>query len=155
MAPSNWLQQARSIDAPSLQAANHAPITVDKVVLLMVTIGDTTVPVWFGIVENLAVEVLLGTSFLDKHVKSIEPIQQVVVPIDSRPVDINVVDQVTCHALRQAHLATIASYTVSPAEVRRVAVQNVQEERTPETVASDNQEDSDSTVKETTTGWTK
>jgi len=87
----NWREQARDVDPPALRSANQEPMLVRQVVRLCVQMGDLPVDVWFGIVKGLAVKVLLGTSYIDRFVQSIEPQQQLVVPVRSRPVAINLV----------------------------------------------------------------
>lgn len=39
--------------------------------LLFVKIGELRIRVWFGVVENLAIYILLGTLFIDKYIREI------------------------------------------------------------------------------------
>lgn len=51
---------------PRLLAAANEPMRVGKVIPLDVQLGDLRVKDWFEVVDSLAVEVLLGTSFIDR-----------------------------------------------------------------------------------------
>lgn len=57
--------------------------------ILFIQIEELLVPAWFGIVENLAVDVLLGTSLVDWCIRSIFPTEQKVVSWSLRPAAIN------------------------------------------------------------------
>lgn len=49
-------------------------------ILLLVQIGDLHVKAWFGIVEILSVDVLLGTPFTDQFIRKIFPAERSFVP---------------------------------------------------------------------------
>lgn len=53
-------------------------MNVSKVIPLLLGLGDLTVKIWFMIVRGLAVKVLLVTSLIDKFMKSIFRMRQVV-----------------------------------------------------------------------------
>lgn len=46
--------------------ANGEIVSVEVIVPLYVRIGYLKIGAWFGIIENLAVDKLLGTSFIDR-----------------------------------------------------------------------------------------
>lgn len=49
--------------------------------ILPILVDDFLVRVWFGIVENLGANLLIGKTFVDCFVKGIFPIELKVVPI--------------------------------------------------------------------------
>ena len=59
-------------EPPALGDANGRPLRVGGVVRLFVRLGNTFFQTTFVVVERLAVEVILGTSFMNRNVKSIE-----------------------------------------------------------------------------------
>ena len=70
-----------------LSATNHRQ-GVSKMIRLYIKIGDLRVPFNFGIVPNLPPGILVGTALIDKYIKNIEPLDQLIRPINSRPVPI-------------------------------------------------------------------
>lgn len=60
-----WRKAMKTIESPSLHTANRNVEIVVDIVSLSVHMGDLRVRPWFAVVENLAVELLLGTSFID------------------------------------------------------------------------------------------
>lgn len=73
---------------PRLRTATKAPILLDGTILLFVKIGELRVRVWFGIVKNLAVDILLGTSFIDRYIQGIFLSERKILPWHSQPVPI-------------------------------------------------------------------
>lgn len=63
-------------------------MSVEGVVPLFVHIGDLRVWAWFGIVEMLVVDALLGTSFIDQYIHGIFPTERKFVPWSSKPMEI-------------------------------------------------------------------
>ncbi|MEM9413396.1 MAG: retropepsin-like aspartic protease, partial [Planctomycetota bacterium] len=61
-----------------LTGAGGRPLNLHGVLPLRVTLGRQTTKIWFGIVDELPPGVLLGTSFHDKHVKSIRPDKRII-----------------------------------------------------------------------------
>ena len=55
---------------------------------LFVHIGDLRTPFYFGLVSDLPPGILVGTAFIDKHIRSINPGQRLIYPRCSRPVPI-------------------------------------------------------------------
>lgn len=56
----------------------------ESVILLHQHIGNLSINVWFGAVEDLGVELLLGTSFIDEHVQGVFPEEYMLVAWYSR-----------------------------------------------------------------------
>lgn len=71
-----WLDKEVKTSLLCLRAAGNEPMRVEKVIPLDVQLGDLRVIVWIGVVTILAVEVLLGTSFIDRFVTMILPLKQ-------------------------------------------------------------------------------
>lgn len=86
--PLVWRKSVKTIRSPPLHTLNCEVVSVDGIVPLFVHLGDLRVCTWFGVVDNLAVNLLLGTSFIDPCIGEIFPTERKVVPRHSRPVAI-------------------------------------------------------------------
>lgn len=64
--PQNWLQYLYAIKAPSMKASTREAAHVQGCILLHVYKGDLYACVGFDIVEKLAVDLLLRTSFTER-----------------------------------------------------------------------------------------
>lgn len=53
---------------------------MEEKILFYVRLGDLRARVWFGIIHNLAVDMLLHTSFIDNFICGIIPAKHEVVP---------------------------------------------------------------------------
>lgn len=91
--PSEWQQRIKPIRDPGLVAATKEAMVLQEMILLCVRLGDLEVRAWFGVVDRLAVRLLLGTSFIDRFVKAIFPQDKCLLPMQSKPVAI--IDEVT------------------------------------------------------------
>lgn len=72
---------------------------MEGTILLHVRLGDLYVQVGFGIIHNLAVKLLLGTSFTDCFTREILPAECKVVPRHFHPVAIISATQRNQHVL--------------------------------------------------------
>lgn len=63
-----------------LKSANQQTIQTKRVMLLHLLVDNLCVIVWFKVVENLAVDVLLEASFSDKYIRAIFPTEWKFVP---------------------------------------------------------------------------
>lgn len=63
---SAWRKSLKTIRSPPLRPANCEVGFVEVIVPLFVRMANLTVLAWFGVVQNLAVDVVLGTSFIDR-----------------------------------------------------------------------------------------
>ena len=71
--PLDWTRHTvRDAPLPWLAGANSNPLRLTAVVCLAVRIRNMTFGVPFVVVDQLAVPVLLGTAFIDSHVRSID-----------------------------------------------------------------------------------
>lgn len=86
--PRNWHRYVEPIEQPQLRTATREHVNVEGVIPMFVRIGDLRVRAWFGVVENLAVDILVGTSFIDRCIRGIFPTERKIVPWHSRPVSI-------------------------------------------------------------------
>lgn len=71
-----------------LRTATKEPISLRGKILLFISMNELSVRVLFGIVENLAIEVLLRTSFIDRYIRGNFPSERKVVPWNYSPVPI-------------------------------------------------------------------
>ena len=71
--PRRWLDLVKKVPGYSFNSAAKTPLKVTGVVRLQMTMGDATMFVGFLVADNLAVDVLFGTAFIDTHVKTISP----------------------------------------------------------------------------------
>lgn len=86
--PREWQRKVVSTPSPSLRTATRETVKVEGIVRTFVQIGDLRVRAWSGVVENLAVDILLGTSFIDRFIISILAGERKVVPYHSCSVSI-------------------------------------------------------------------
>ena len=71
--PPDWNRYViRGAPLPRLAGANSNPLRLTAVVRLTVRLRNTTFRIPFVVAEQLAVPVLLGTAFIDAHVRSID-----------------------------------------------------------------------------------
>lgn len=66
-----------------MRTGTKEPILLDGSNLLFVQIGGLSFRLWFGVVENLVVDVLLGTSFIDRYIHGIFHSKREVAPWNS------------------------------------------------------------------------
>lgn len=71
--PRRWLSLIGRVHNYSLTSAAKTPLRVTGVVKLRVTMGECTMDVGLLVADNLAVDVLLGTMFIDAIVRTISP----------------------------------------------------------------------------------
>lgn len=68
-----WRDSMKTIKSPPLGTANCKVASIEGIVSLLVHIGELRLQDWFGIVQNLSVAVLLGTSFIGLCLREIFP----------------------------------------------------------------------------------
>lgn len=78
----------KPIKSPQLRTANCKVVSGEFILPLFVRMGDLCVYAWFGVIRNLAVDVVLGTSFIDSCIRGIFPSERKVVPRHSQPLEI-------------------------------------------------------------------
>lgn len=114
-----------------LRSAAGFSLRVVRSVRLVAQIGQQVSETGFLVVENLAVNVLLGTTFIGDNVESISPGKQMVHPIRSSPVALLGMDQ---HESLVAHVSEqpeepvgfeAAKMTVIPAATQATVVVRV------------------------------
>lgn len=57
---------------PMIRMATKLPLPLDGLIVLRLLRGDLSTKVWFRIVTKLAVDILLGTSFIDHLIGAME-----------------------------------------------------------------------------------
>lgn len=62
--PSQWTSRIKHVKMPHLRTATQEPLYMEGTILLHVSLNDLRVRLWSGIVLILAVDMLLGTSFI-------------------------------------------------------------------------------------------
>lgn len=67
--PLAWEDFIKSTRLPQMQTANCNVFNIESIWPLFTCIGDLCVRAWFRIVDNLAVDILLGTSFIDRCIQ--------------------------------------------------------------------------------------
>ena len=73
MIPPGWLSRIRQGALPKLVDAQKRSINAIGTIALMVRLGQFKARVHFVVVTHMAVDCILGTSFIDRHVKAIMP----------------------------------------------------------------------------------
>lgn len=81
----NWLPSIGTFDSPRLNSVTSQRVEVNGKITLHVWIGESRIRVSSGIVRNLAVSVLLDTSFVYKFIKRISPFDSKIVSSNSPP----------------------------------------------------------------------
>lgn len=83
--PQNWEAQVKTLKNPSLKAAAREAVPTQGLISIHIRMGDIYAGEWFGNVEKLAVDQVLGTSVIDSCMHDIFPAKRKVVPINSCP----------------------------------------------------------------------
>lgn len=101
-----WLEENlnpeyKPVTDAKLHSSGNDPLVVDRTAPLIVQMGSHRSLVWFGVIKELAVPALLGTSYLDRCIQSISPAERIVTPVKSGPVPINGMSPDEVDALRQ------------------------------------------------------
>ena len=81
-----WRSSIKSVRSPPLIDASNRSMKALGEIYLTVRIGEFTARVPFLVVTSLAVDCILGTTFLDRHVKAILPPQRKIIFHDAPPV---------------------------------------------------------------------
>lgn len=63
-----WLPNIKKQQLPSQRTATEEPISLDGTILLSIQLSNLSSRVWFGVVPNLAVEILPRTLFIDRYI---------------------------------------------------------------------------------------
>lgn len=71
---------------PEIQDACDRKLVVSGTITLHPRIADSPTRVAFGVVDELAVPVLLGTAFIDRFVNSIQPTERKIIPSHTPPI---------------------------------------------------------------------
>lgn len=83
-----WKEYFKTTGSPQMFTANCAFEDVEAIVPLFIRTGDFFIQARFGIVENLAVDALLGSSLFGLCIRRIFRTERKVIPWHSRPVAI-------------------------------------------------------------------
>ncbi len=83
-----WKSKTEPFDDPGLIGASGTMLKFHGVIALIVRIGDLSVRVYFGVVNDLPPRILLGTSYIDTYIRNICPIDQKIHLVHSEPVPI-------------------------------------------------------------------
>lgn len=54
-----------------MRSGTKQAVSIDGIIQMLVNIGDLIVRVWFGVVENHAVDVLLDTALIDLCIRDV------------------------------------------------------------------------------------
>lgn len=84
----HWKFCIRLLDLPKLRTETNEPIKVAGITLLILKLGTLQVGPWLDVVENLAVNILLGITYIDRCFKRIISMDRKIVPIHSAPIPI-------------------------------------------------------------------
>ena len=77
--PPDWRRfQVPLVEDPGLADANNNPLLITEMVRLKVRLGNKTTKVSFYVAPNLAVPAILGTGYLNRYVRCIFPMDQMI-----------------------------------------------------------------------------
>lgn len=88
LVPTSWFKRIKRDKLPTLQTATKQPLSMDGFILLNLRLGDLNTRIWFGVAPHLALDIFLGTAFIDRFIRSIFPSERKVVPWHSKLVAI-------------------------------------------------------------------
>lgn len=66
-----WIHRVQQGSLPKLQPITRQPLHVKRNILLCFHFGSQRIGVWFGVASDLAVDKLLGTSYVDRFIHGI------------------------------------------------------------------------------------
>lgn len=84
----NWVPRVKRRGFLKLRSANKQSIRSERDILLLLQIGDLRIYLWFKVVKDLTIDLLLGTSFIHRYVRGTFISKSKLVPWLLRPVDI-------------------------------------------------------------------
>ena len=84
--PAHLKRLTKPAKLPRYAGAEGSPLEMLGVLPLIVKLGDLRRVVWFGVLEKLSAALILGTSYLNRFIRMIEPLRQTIRPINSRAV---------------------------------------------------------------------
>lgn len=83
-----WEESVKEMESPQRQKTNRIVGNKEGLGPCFIILGDLHVCVWFRIVQNHAVDLLIGVSFIDQVIRRIFFTDQKILPWRSRPVAI-------------------------------------------------------------------
>lgn len=83
--PLEWPQKIKSFTSIRYMSASDDPITVCGTILMSIGRWHLKVRVHFLLVDNLAVWILIGTSYMDQCIRGIFAMERLIVPVHSAP----------------------------------------------------------------------
>lgn len=83
-----WVSQIKRTSLSRLRTATRELVYPDGIIQLHSYLGDQRARVWFYIVPNLVVDLLLGTPIIDRFIRGIFPADRKIVCWHSQPVAI-------------------------------------------------------------------
>lgn len=86
--PQSWNKYIKSMKSLQLRMAICKAVNIEGIVPLPIRTSNLHLHAWFGTVEDLAVDVLLGMSFIERCVRGILPTERKIVSWHSSPVAI-------------------------------------------------------------------
>lgn len=115
----SWKHCIGRHDLPRLCTAQGRPLRLDGLIILYLCLGDFCILVWFRIASHLALDILLGTVFIDRSMFKIFPIERKVELRNSQPVaivackprdtEVNVVDSCTLELTESEQVVNVRS----------------------------------------------
>lgn len=73
--PIKWSDRILPIHSMSLKSASNNLVNSMGKITLFVRLGDLQIPIHFGVIDNMALPILIGTPLLDRYVKVIFPMK--------------------------------------------------------------------------------
>lgn len=74
-----WRKSLKATKSTPLRIANRMVVSVERIEPLFVLMGDLRVCIWFGVVKNLVIDLLLGTSFINRCIRGVFPSERKIV----------------------------------------------------------------------------
>lgn len=116
-----WLPAVKSEQKPQLQSVTYQKLPMVGKITVHVRVGGARVRVDFGAVRQMAVPVLLESSFIDKYDREIVPDKRKIVPHNSESIPIlavlKEVETEEERAIKVARMITLAPPSETPVPV--------------------------------------
>lgn len=106
--PPQWTTRIKRKKVLLPHTATQEPLRMGETILLHVRLRKLCVKVWCSIVHNLAVDMLTGTSFIDRFIREIFQAERKFVPLHSHP------EAIFSATQRDQHICKSSSHVAAP-----------------------------------------
>lgn len=84
----SWKQYIRPTTDLGLKSASNQHVYIEGAIKLVVLLGDLYVYLSFGVLDDLVLKIILGTSYIDRFITELIPLERRIVQFHFWPVAI-------------------------------------------------------------------